>query len=76
MRILVAEPLAEEGLALLDKAEVDYEPKLARADLLARLPGAHALIVRSGVKVDARRLPRAPNWWLSGGRAPASTTST
>ena len=57
MRILVAEPLAEEGLALLrTQAEVDYEPKLARADLLARLPGAHALIVRSGVKVDREAL--------------------
>jgi D-3-phosphoglycerate dehydrogenase len=53
VRILVAEPLAEEGLALLrSQAEVDYAPKLGRDELLARLPGALALIVRSGVKVD------------------------
>jgi D-3-phosphoglycerate dehydrogenase len=57
VRILVAEPLAEAGLTLLrTQAEVDYQPKLTRADLLARLPGAHALIVRSGVKVDREAL--------------------
>jgi D-3-phosphoglycerate dehydrogenase len=57
VRILVAEPLAEEGLALLrTQAQVDYEPKLTRAELLSRLPGAHALIVRSGVKVDREAL--------------------
>ena len=53
MRILVAEPLAEEGLALLrSQAEVDYAPKLKRDELLRRLMGAQALVVRSGVKVD------------------------
>jgi len=53
VRILVAEPLAEEGLALLrSQAEVDYAPRLKRDELLARLAGAQALIVRSGVKVD------------------------
>ena len=53
MRILVAEPLAEEGLALLrSQAEVDYAPKLKRDELLGRLIGAQALVVRSGVKVD------------------------
>jgi len=53
VRILVAEPLADEGLALLrSQAEVDYAPNLTRDELLARLPGADALVVRSGVKVD------------------------
>jgi len=53
VRILVAEPLAEEGLALLrSQAEVDYAPKLKRDELLGRLIGAQALVVRSGVKVD------------------------
>ena len=57
MRILVAEPLADEGLALLrSHAEVDYAPNLPRPELLARLAGCQALIVRSGVKVDAEVL--------------------
>jgi D-3-phosphoglycerate dehydrogenase / 2-oxoglutarate reductase len=53
VRILVAEPLAAEGLALLrTQAEVDYAPELKRDELFGRLAGAQALIVRSGVKVD------------------------
>jgi D-3-phosphoglycerate dehydrogenase len=54
VKILVAEPLAEEGLALL-RAEhgVDTVSGLTRSELLARLPDYDALIVRSGVKVDA-----------------------
>jgi D-3-phosphoglycerate dehydrogenase len=57
VRILVAEPLADEGLALLrSHAEVDYAPNLPRPELLARLAGCQALIVRSGVKVDAEVL--------------------
>jgi len=57
VRILVAEPLADEGLALLrSHAEVDYAPNVARPELLARLAGCQALIVRSGVKVDAEVL--------------------
>jgi D-3-phosphoglycerate dehydrogenase len=54
VKILVAEPLAAEGLALLRaEHEVDTAAGLTRGDLLARLPGYDALIVRSGVKVDA-----------------------
>ena len=54
MRILVADPLADDGLALLRAhAHVDYAPGLDRAELLARLAAADALIVRSGVRVDA-----------------------
>ena len=61
MRILVAEPLADDGLALLrSQAEVDYAPNLERAELLARLPGADALVVRSGVKVDREALAAGP----------------
>jgi D-3-phosphoglycerate dehydrogenase len=52
MRILVAEPLAEEGLALLRaEHEVDVRP-LPREELLATLPGYEALVVRSQVQVD------------------------
>jgi D-3-phosphoglycerate dehydrogenase len=57
VRILVAEPLADEGLALLrSHAQVDYAPNLPRPEMLARLAGCQALIVRSGVKVDAEVL--------------------
>lgn len=52
-RILVAEPLAEEGLALLR-----HEALLL--DDLRRLPEAEALIVRSGTRVDADLLEKAP----------------
>ncbi len=54
MRILVAEPLAEEGLALLRaEHEVDVAARESRADFLRRLPGYEALVVRSQVDVDA-----------------------
>src|SRR4029078_402939 len=64
----VPERLAEEGFALLRaRAEVDYEPKLSRTDMLARLPGAHALIVRSGVKVDREALTAGAHLVVVGG---------
>ena len=57
MRILVAETLAEEGLALLRAAhEVDVRVGLARDALLAALPDYDALLVRSQVQVDAEAI--------------------
>ena len=57
MRVLVAEPLADEGLELLRAAhEVDYRPSLPRPDFLELLPSYDALVVRSGVKVDAQAI--------------------
>ncbi len=54
MKVLVAEPLAADGLALLrERHEVDYAPGLTRPELLHRLAGCHGLIVRSQVTVDA-----------------------
>jgi len=54
MRILVAEPIAAEGVALLRAShEVDERPGLPRDELCALLPDYDALIVRSQVKVDA-----------------------
>jgi D-3-phosphoglycerate dehydrogenase len=53
VRVLVAEPLADEGLELLKtRHEVDYRPGLERATFLSDLKDYDALIVRSGVKVD------------------------
>ncbi len=54
MKILVAEPLAEEGVALLRAHhQVDVRTGLSREELLAALPEYDALMVRSQVKVDA-----------------------
>ena len=57
MRILVAEPLAAEGVDLLRaQHDVDDRPGLARAELLAILPEYDALVVRSQVAVDAEAI--------------------
>lgn len=54
MRILVAEPIAAEGVALLRSShDVDERPGLSRDELCAILPDYDALVVRSQVKVDA-----------------------
>jgi len=54
MRILVAEPIATEGVELLRAShEVDERPGLSRDELCAILPEYDALIVRSQVQVDA-----------------------
>jgi D-3-phosphoglycerate dehydrogenase len=53
-KILVCDPLAEEGLAILRAAgEVEVVPGLSEAELIARVPGYAALVVRSGVKITA-----------------------
>jgi D-3-phosphoglycerate dehydrogenase len=54
MKILVAEPIARQGVELLRGShEVDERPGLTRDELCAVLPDYDALIVRSQVKVDA-----------------------
>ena len=54
MRVLVAEPLAREGVALLrEHHEVDERPGLSRDELYAIVGDYDALVVRSQVKVDA-----------------------
>ncbi|HET9344506.1 MAG TPA: hypothetical protein VFO05_02290, partial [Candidatus Limnocylindrales bacterium] len=54
MRILVAEPIAPEGVALLrEQHDVDERPGLTRDQLCALLADYDALIVRSQVQVDA-----------------------
>jgi D-3-phosphoglycerate dehydrogenase len=57
VRILVAEPLAEEGVALLrTQHDVDDRPGLSREELLGVLPDYDALVVRSQVQVDAEAI--------------------
>ena len=61
-RILVTDPLGEAGLDVLRRArdaEVVYRPGLKEPDLIAAIPGFHALIVRSGTKVTAAVLDAA-----------------
>ena len=54
MRILVAEPIAREGVELLRAHhDVDERPGLSRAELCAAIGEYDALVVRSQVKVDA-----------------------
>ncbi|HYM83277.1 MAG TPA: phosphoglycerate dehydrogenase [Candidatus Dormibacteraeota bacterium] len=54
MRILVAEPVAAEGMDLLRaQHEVDVRTGLSRDELCAILPDYDALVVRSQVQVDA-----------------------
>ena len=56
-RILVAEQLAPEGLALLRAAhDVDVRVGIPREEFLAILPGYDALLVRSQVQVDAEAI--------------------
>jgi D-3-phosphoglycerate dehydrogenase len=54
VRVLVAEPLADEGVELLrEQHEVDVCTDLTRDQFLSALPSYDALVVRSQVKVDA-----------------------
>lgn len=66
-RILVADDLAEEGLALLRSAgEVTVKKGMDEAALRDALPPFHALVVRSATQVTARSLERAGNLALIG----------
>ena len=57
-RILVTEAIADGGLDRLRAAghTVDVQLGLSAAELLATIPGAHALIIRSATQVDAELL--------------------
>jgi D-3-phosphoglycerate dehydrogenase len=59
MRILVAEQLAPDGLAILRSAhDVDERIGLSKEEYLAILPDYDALMVRSQVQVDADMIAR------------------
>ena len=61
MRILVAEPIAKEGVAILRaNHEVDERLGLSRDELCAILSEYDALVVRSQVKVDAAVIAAGP----------------
>jgi D-3-phosphoglycerate dehydrogenase len=55
-RVLVADPIAPEGVALLEGApdlRVEVRPGLKGDDLLRAVAGVHALVVRSATQVTA-----------------------
>ena len=60
LQILVADKLADEGLALLKNAEIAYDVKigLKEEELAAAVGNYDALIVRSGAKVTAKVLDK------------------
>jgi D-3-phosphoglycerate dehydrogenase len=63
MKILVAEPIADAGIARVrtEGFEVDVRTDLAREQLLDIIGDYDALIVRSATKVDAELLERGTN---------------
>src|SRR5215510_13415720 len=62
MRVLVTEPLSEQGLDLLRKDfQVDVRTDLAKGDLAAELAPYDALVIRSATQVTAAVLAAAPS---------------
>lgn len=60
-RVVVADEIAEEGLAILREfADVDIATGLAPRELASRLASAQALVVRSQTQVDDALLKAAP----------------
>jgi D-3-phosphoglycerate dehydrogenase len=58
-RVLVCDTLDVAALGLTDAFEVDYDPKITKEGLLAKVEGYDALVVRSRTKVDAEVMGRA-----------------
>ena len=58
-RVLVCDTLDVNILGLTEGFEVDYDPKITKEDLLARVADYDALVVRSRTKVDAEVIARA-----------------
>jgi D-3-phosphoglycerate dehydrogenase len=68
-KILVSDPLAKEGIAILEKEKgfkVDVKPKLPPAELKEVIKGYDALIVRSGTKVTSDIISSAENLKIIG----------
>ncbi|MFP4005446.1 MAG: hydroxyacid dehydrogenase [Candidatus Hadarchaeia archaeon] len=62
MRVLVSDPIHEEGIRLLkDFAEVEIATDLTKSGLLERIPSFDAIIVRSGTTLDKDVIDAAKN---------------
>ena len=61
-RVVVAEPFAEQGLAVLRDAGIDVDSQVggSRAELVTALASADGLIVRSETRVDRELLASGP----------------
>jgi len=54
MKVLISDPLAKQGIEILEREpdiQVELKTNLSRDELMARIPGYDALIVRSSTKV-------------------------
>lgn len=61
-RVLVADAIEEECLAILEKsARVEYHPKITPEELLSKITEFEVLIVRSRTKVTSEVLKKAEN---------------
>ncbi len=62
-RVVIAEPFAEHGLAVLREAGIDVDSQVggSRAELVAALASADGLIVRSETRVDRELLAAGPH---------------
>jgi len=59
-RVLVCDTMDIDTLGLKEALEIDYEPKITRDELLARVGDYDVLVVRSRTKIDAGVIARAP----------------
>jgi D-3-phosphoglycerate dehydrogenase len=68
MKVLVTDPIADRGIEVLREAghEVETAYDLAHDDLLGRVDGVHALVVRSGTDVDRELLDAATDLVIVG----------
>ena len=65
--VVIAEAIAPDGVAALaDIADVVDRVGASRDDVLAAMPDASAIIVRSATKVDREMIERAPNLQVVG----------
>jgi D-3-phosphoglycerate dehydrogenase / 2-oxoglutarate reductase len=65
-RVLVCDAMDVAALGLGEDFEVDYQPKITKDELLAKVGEYDALLVRSRTKVDAEVFSRAPRLKLVG----------
>ena len=59
-KVLICDQVEIEKLALGDAITFDYSPSITREDLLKKIGGYDAIIVRSRTKVDRELIDRAP----------------
>jgi D-3-phosphoglycerate dehydrogenase len=63
LKILISDPISEEGLSLVKKGQIEYQylPEISPVELLKEIRAYDALIVRSRTKVTKELLSQATN---------------